>query len=204
MVSVRLYIEGGGDSKALRTECRRGFAEFVKKGGLALRMPRIVACGGRQGAYKDFRIAAEQAAGQGVPMLLVDAEEPVQAGDPWEHLQARDGWTRPVDTTDDQCHLMVQVMESWFLTDVEALAKYYMGDFQRNALPANQEVEAIPKADVLSGLTNATKHTQKGAYSKGSHSFAILALIDAAKVEKAAPHARRFFAALRSLLKGTM
>ena len=41
---VKVYVEGGGDrNKALQTQCRRGFSEFVKKNGLAGRMPRIVA-----------------------------------------------------------------------------------------------------------------------------------------------------------------
>ena len=48
MVTVRLYVEGGGDSKKLRVQCRRGFRKFVEKAGLKGRMPRIVACGGRQ------------------------------------------------------------------------------------------------------------------------------------------------------------
>jgi hypothetical protein len=29
---VRLYVEGGGDSKTLRIECRKGFSEFLDQG----------------------------------------------------------------------------------------------------------------------------------------------------------------------------
>ena len=45
-------------------------------------------------------------------MLLVDAERPVASSGPWGHLNAPpDSWVRPAGATDDQCHLMVQVME---------------------------------------------------------------------------------------------
>jgi len=197
-VSIKLYVEGGGDSRGLRAECRRGFAEFIRKGGLASRMPRVVACGGRQQAYDDFRVAAEQAGNQEAPMLLIDAEQPVQAGNPWEHLRLQAGWSRPAGATDQQCHLMVQVMESWFLCDVETLADFYGTGFLQNALPGNSNVEVVPKSDVLSGLTRATGQTRKGPYSKGKHSFSLLAKIDPAKVERGAPYAKRFLEALRA------
>lgn len=54
MVGMKLYVEGGGDTNLLRTACRQGFSEFLKKAGLAGRMPRVVACGGRQDAYDAF------------------------------------------------------------------------------------------------------------------------------------------------------
>jgi hypothetical protein len=54
VVAIKLFVEGGGDSKTLRTACREGFAEFLGKAGLKGSMPRIVACGGRGSAYNDF------------------------------------------------------------------------------------------------------------------------------------------------------
>lgn len=110
-MSIKLYVEGGGDSKALRTACRKGFRKFIEKAGLRGRMPRIVACGGRRNAFESFAIA--QGAQGDYPFLLVDAEAPVAAAGPWQHLFSRDGWICPRGATDQQCHLMVQVMESW-------------------------------------------------------------------------------------------
>jgi hypothetical protein len=57
MVELHLYVEGGGDSKLLRTACRRQFSEFLAKAGLKGHMPRIVVSGGRGQAYGDFRTA---------------------------------------------------------------------------------------------------------------------------------------------------
>ena len=128
---VKLYVEGGGDSAALKTACREGFARFLEKAGLSGHMPRIVACGGRQDAFDSFCTALKN----GEPaLLLVDSEAPVafaaQLGDatvkdvrsqwlPWLHLLHRpgDGWEKPAGAQDMQCHLMVQCMESWLLAD---------------------------------------------------------------------------------------
>lgn len=53
---VKLYVEGGGDSKNLKIQCQEGFRTFLKNIGLK-ENPRIVACGGRNNAYERFRTA---------------------------------------------------------------------------------------------------------------------------------------------------
>lgn len=160
-------------------------------------MPRFVACGGRQNAFDSFRTAL--AMGDGTPMLLVDAEGPVRRGEGgWDHLGSSDGVSRPPEASNDQCHLMVEIMESWFLADPVTLASFYGQGFRQQAIRPNSKVEEVPKADVLSGLEQATRATQKESYVKASHSFEILALIDPRKVEAAAPFAKRFLKALRA------
>ena len=197
-MSIRLYVEGGGDSKALRTACREGFGTFIEKAGLSGRMPRIVACGGRDKAYDKFKIA--HANQDGISLLLVDAERPVRQAGAWEHLQkAPDEWPRPAGATDDQCHLMAQIMESWFLADRNALEEFYGQGYRENALPQNPQVELIAKDDVLNGLKDATRDTSKREYNKGPHSFEILAKLDPEKVKDASPHAKRFVEALSQL-----
>jgi len=198
-VTRRLYVEGGGDSKALRRTCARGFRKFLERAGIEGRLPRIVACGSRDNTYKRFSTAhhAEDEA----PVLLVDAEAPVTApateARPWEHLKARDGWARPHGASDDQCHLMVQEMESWFLADRATLTSFFGQHFQKTALPGDQHVEQIGKTRVIDALTRATRNTQKGRYDKGSHSFEILARLDPGSVESVAPYAKRFLDTLR-------
>ena len=104
-------------------------------------------------------------------MLLLDAERAVGETGPWQHLKDRDGWDRPDGATDDQCHLMVQAMESWFLADRTALEKYYGQDFQETALPSNPQIEQVSKNDVLGGFRQATRGTTKGRYDKGIPQF---------------------------------
>lgn len=106
MVDAYLFVEGGGDNKRLRTECRRGFRKLLERAGLTGRMPRIVPCGGRSAAYDDFCTA--QRASASLAMLLVDAEAKVTATSPWDHVKNRrgDGWDRPGNATNDQLHLI--------------------------------------------------------------------------------------------------
>lgn len=84
-------------------------------------MPRIIACGSRQDAYKAFRIALNQ--GQAA-MLLVDSEEAINNHptpfQPWRHLSNRreDKMLKPDNACDEDCHLMVECMEAWFLADL--------------------------------------------------------------------------------------
>ena len=195
-MSITLYVEGGGDDKTTHIKCRKGFRKFLKKAGLEGRMPRIKACGGRDKAYRNFKTAL--GAGDRIPMLLVDAEDPIRAANPWIHLRDRDGWDRPNGASDEHCHLMVQVMESWFLADRTALEAFYGQGFQASALPGTPNVEQTPKADVLRGLARATRNSSKGSYGKGSHSFEILGRIDPSVVESAAPFAKRLLDALRA------
>ena len=193
MVGVKLYVEGGGDSKELKTACRKGFRTFIERAGLAGMMPRVVACGSRNDTYDRFKTAHAQS--DGLAMLLVDAEDPVTAQGTWQHLQTLDGWSRPAGATDDQCHLMVQVMESWFLADVDALESFYGQGFRPGPISAITNVEAVSKQDVLSRLGQAAG-TGKRAYRKERHSFQILAMLDPVKVKDASPHADRFIRAL--------
>lgn len=196
-MSVRIYVEGGGNTGALKSECRRGFSEFFAKILPARRQPKVIACGSRNEALDNFRTALREYPKEHV-VLLVDAEAPVAPeATVWVHLKERDGWEPPSGATEDNSHLMVQCMESWFLADVETLASYFGQGFQESALPRNPNIEEIAKPRVFSALEAATRQTKtKGSYSKGGHSFAILAMIDANKVRRASPYAERLAAAL--------
>jgi hypothetical protein len=197
MVKVKIYVEGGGESNALRTKCREGFSKLIENAGFKSRMPRIVACGGRRCAYEDFCTAVENATADEFPLLLVDSEAMVSSA-PWDHLRTRDGWDRPSQATDEHAHLMVQCMEAWFLADRDTLSEFFGQGFRPNALPANNNVEEISKEDLSRGLENATRDTRtKGVYDKGKHSFELLAALDSSKVQDSSQHARRFFDTLR-------
>ena len=197
-MKTTVYVEGGGTGRALRQACREGFSSFFRKAGLDERMPKVVACGSRTQAYNRFRVAIGQRPADFI-VLLVDSEGPVKADTPWAHLRERegDGWARPADAADRNVHLMVQVMESWFLADRECLASYFGNGFNGNALPAPQRpVEDVAKADVERTLRASTRPSRKGQYTKGRDSFALLRLLDAAKVIAGSPHARRLIEAI--------
>ena len=203
MVKLHLYVEGGGDSKVLRSACRRGFSEFLTMASLSGHMPRIVASGGRRQAYDDFCTALQQ--GRHAAMLLVDSEDPVTVTSPWTHLLQRtaDAWPTPQGASDDDCHLMVQCMESWFLTDRGTLGAFFGQGFNPGALPSERTpVESVAKATVYQALANATRNCKtKAQYGKGEHSFQLLAQIDPANVIAASPWASRFVATVKTRLR---
>ena len=193
--NVKLYVEGGGDSDSLKSDCRRAFRIFLENAGFKGKSPRIVACGPRQAAYKSYCIAVKR---NEEAMLLVDSESPVQipSGDlsewvPWDHLKARDYWEKPDGANDIDCHLMVQVMETWFLADISALNGYYGNGFSKNVLP-KCPIEEVSKDDVANALKAATKKTKKKSYLKGRDSFEIMTNIDPAIVMSSSPWANRF------------
>lgn len=200
---VKLFVEGGGDNDSLKTECRRGFNKLLTSAGFQGRMPRIVACGGRRNAYEQFCTALGE--GDGVKaFLLVDAEEPVTATSPWDHVLQRkgDGWIQPATATVETLHLMAQCMEAWLLADRQSLKKFYGQGFNENALPPpGAAPETVAKLDLFQKLEKATHDAKtKGAYGKGKHSFQLLAMIDPSLLRKASPWADRFFKTLDASL----
>jgi hypothetical protein len=197
LVKVTIYVEGGGDSEATRTKCRKGFATFFKRLLPGKAQPRIVPCGGRQQAFDDFCIALENLTNSEQAMLLVDSEEAVRPGyTAWQHLRARngDGWKKPESASEDQVRLMVQCMESWFIADAGNLEKYYKQDFKKSKLPTldpkNESIEHINKKEIERVLEEATKSTSKGAYHKTKHGFALLEVIDPSRICKSSAHAK--------------
>ena len=203
--NITIYVEGGGDTAALKGQCRRAFSSFLEKAGFAGKMPKIVARGSRNAAYESYCIAIKQG---NEALLLIDSEAPVQniSGDPsqwnpWEHLKTRDAWQRPDGASNIDCHLMVQVMETWFFADSTALERYFGNGFNIKSIPNRTDIEEIPKADVESALDASTKMTKKRGYAKGRDSFDILASIDPAKVAQKSLWANRFIASLSNRIK---
>lgn len=206
---MKLFVEGGGDSNQLRTACREGFSKLITQAGVTKR-PRIVACGSRRDAYESF--LTEIASGQPA-MLLVDSEDVVLAAAqpksepenwrPWLHLKNRKGdeWELPAAATDFQCHLMVECMENWFLADRITLKTFFGHGFQENALPPpDKPIEENRKTAVYDCLKKASRNSKKGEYSKGEHSFKLLAQINPQLLVSASPWANRFITALKKAM----
>ncbi len=191
-MSVRVYVEGGGNNKDTLKRCNEGFARYCQRLVPANRNLKIVACGGRQQAFDRFKTAVNSSQAGQVCALLVDAEAPVTSATAIEHLHDRDRWDFPA-LDQHKVFLMVQTMEAWFLADREALAAFYNGGFLADSLPGSPaDIESIRKDDLEPKLKHASQPTQKGEYHKVKHGFALLALIDPEKVGLASPHARRF------------
>ena len=194
---MTVYVEGGGDGRSLGVRFREGWRQFLERAPGVGRV-KIVRGGGRDQTFRRFATAVAAAGPRAAVLLLVDSEGPVAEGRTvWEHLGARDRWTRPDGAGDDQAFLMVQVMETWFLADRGALRAYFGARFRENAIRDWPALENVPKATVFEALDRATASCGR-RYAKGRVSFELLARIDPAHVEDACPHAKAFLNRLRA------
>jgi hypothetical protein len=195
---IRIYVEGGGNRDS-RNELRKAFSSFfselVKKGqdkGIPL---RTIPCGSRNSTYEDFAKAVEDHRDAFVA-LLVDSEGPVSQT-PWQHLN----WD-PCGKDDNHCHLMVQMMEAWFIADADKLKEYYRHGFNENHIPKDKDIERIEKARLDSALKEATRNTSKKTYDKTRDAPKLLAMISASKVREASQHCDRLFNTLITQIDG--
>jgi hypothetical protein len=193
MVSVKIYVEGGGDSKEIHTRCREGFNKLIKKLGFKGHMPKIIAGGARDKAYGMFNRAMTSAKeNDEYPILLVDSEDPITLG-PWEHLKVRDDWDRPVGAEDDQAQMMVTCMETWIMADHEALRKVFGSCLREGTLFPLNGLEKRLRQELLKTLESATNDCGKNrGYDKGGRSFQILAILNPKLLEENLLYFHRF------------
>jgi hypothetical protein len=199
---VRIYAEGGGDSRDAKAFLREGFSAFLSSLNSMAREKgvrwHIVTCGAGIAAFDAFRTARTQHP-EAFNVLLVDSEAPVQTT-PWTHLHDRDGWATN-GLSDDCCHLMTQAMEAWFVADITALATFYGQGFHPAGIPRNPDVEQVPKAQLETSLRDASRHTLKGEYHKTRHAWMLLRLIDPEVVRRASLHCERLFTTLQAKMQ---
>jgi len=186
-VKVSIFVEGGANRKDLRARCRQGFSTLLRKAGIQAPF-QVIPCGSK--AYDDFCSALQGRGADGVPLLLVDSEGPVQPNHgAWQHLNKR-----PQGVRDEQAQLMAQCMETWIVTGRAQLKERYGVGFRESALPKRPDLEAVAHHEMQKNLAVATD----GAYHKGEHSFTLLAGLDPAELRKL-PRARQFFEAVEEL-----
>ncbi len=199
---VVIYIEGDTKQKGKGNAItlRQGFREFFKDLAEEIKIPiDLKLVGAREFTIKVF-LAEHENNLDSFSVLLVDSEGEISENEtPKMFLQKISDKFDFKNVKDEQCHLMVQLMESWFLADKEKLAEFYGKDFNTKALPKNKNVEQIPKNDVINGLKKATQKTSKKEYGKGSHSGEILQRIDSQKVRESAPHCEKLFETISNL-----
>ena len=188
---IRIYFEG---HPALKPGFSQFFAELREQAKARRCKFELISGGSGPNACKDFAIA-----GRTHPdswnILLIDSEGP-DTGSLSQTLCREQGWDASIEKS---IFWMVQMMESWFHVDKDALQAFYGSEFKRSALKANPKVEEIPKSDLEKGLRKATKHT-KGDYfdNKTSHGPALLSKINPEKVRNAAPNCKRLFDTVRA------
>ena len=199
-------MEGGGKGKNGKAVIREGMTKFLDKATASSGKFQVTCCGSRNEALGMFRTALERPNDNpDYIFLLVDSEAFVKDADdrikrPKQHLQTRDPSWDMQGMNEEQIHFMAQVMESWFIADVEALSNFYGQNFNRNAIPKNNIVEEIEKLKIEAALEESTKNTTKGKYHKIQHGAKILAIINPKVVRDKASYCDRFFGSVSNLL----
>ena len=189
MTDAKLFVEGGGASKELQARCREGFKKLLGNSGFTGRLPRIIACGSRNEAYDNFRVA-HRAGRTSYIALLVDSEDPVTDGEkPWDHLKLRDKWDRPAGASDNQVFLMTTCMETWIIADRAGLTRFferYKPCLRAAALPSAVDMEARLRHPVQEALMTTTQDCAN-PYAKNKRSFEALAGADPAVLRSLLP-----------------
>ena len=207
-MNIRIYVEGGGDSKELRARCREGFRKLCEKAGFTGHMPAFVAAGPRGQAYDSFKTAIAQADENHHPLLLVDSEEPVAGEDAspdspaaWAHVQGRDGWDRLAGTANDQAQLMVTCIETWMMADRATLRAFFGAPLGEHVLLPRDSFESRTRHEVQQALELATRECgPRRMYRKGRRSFQLLTQLNPAVLDSQLPHFRRFVDTLHRYL----
>jgi len=175
-VNAKIYLEGGAkDSNQLRTRCQEAFNKLLKSMGFGGRMPRLIACGGRQDAFDRFCTAIQTTSGY--VAMWIDSEDPMADIErTWDHLATVTTvrpFEKPQDVNDDQVLMMTTCMESWISADHATLLVHFGKGFQENALPSLTNLESRGRRDVQDRLVRASRNCQ-AAYKKGEVSYEIV------------------------------
>lgn len=219
---AKIYIEGGGEGKDQLSKCREGFQKLLQATGeFQGRMPRLVACGGREQTFKDFKTAHKHSGNEFVAMLI-DSEDPIAVDTTaWRHLKTRDGWDQPDNATNEQVLFMATCMETWIVADRVALKAHYGADLQESALPVLTQakepkrseeedvntdlpiattLEQRSRHDIQDALVHATRNCSN-TYKKGNRSFALLAELSFERIKSHVPNFKRTINILKKNLK---
>ncbi len=206
--TISLYIEGDKKEtgKGGFISLRQGFSEFfgkwAKDENLNVKFDNNV-LGDRGKAVNVFlKFAALYP--NDLILLLIDTEREKDVTEDAKLFLQKDFPNSDFSNVKElQCHFMAQTMETWFLADKEKLAGCFDNKFKENSLPKHNEIEKIPKAEVIQKLKIATEETSngKGKYEKGGNAGKILREIRAQKVIEAARHCERLFAVITESVK---
>jgi hypothetical protein len=206
---IHIFVEGGakGQDRAASAELRRAFSTFLTRLCPEIRARNIklntVIGGSTEQTCKIFTQENENSP-EKFFILLVDSDVAVNETEKSKTFLQNNPKLAKCDLNaaeENQCHLMVQVMETWFLADIEALRNHFGKDFKETKLRKNKKIEEIAKDDVINSLKEATKDRKIGAYRKIKDGAKLLESIDPQKVINAAPHCKELFKDIKEAIK---
>ena len=224
MKEIRVYFEGGSNYKDRKKEMRisidqedgkpsirrmirekdrkkamrKGMSQFLNQMREEYGEGHIkcIACGSNFETYSNFKKSLEDYP-NAFNILLVDSDSHVRSA-PWDYVLERFGWGKG-NCVDEQCHLMVQLMESWIISDITALKGFYGPKFIESDIPDVDDVETLDGTHIKDSLKKATRRTEKKGYRK-RHASEILMKMNPSTVRGKASHCDRLFKVLESII----
>lgn len=203
-MKVRLYVEGGPKgthANGLRL-FRNSFKQHLMKLDPKLRAMDVSPCGSTEETIRDYSRAIRENRGDAIESMLVDSDTPVTTNSPAEHLRTKLESANVPKEGRANVFMMVQCMESWFVTDAAALKMCFGNELREKSLPANIDIEAVPKTSVLADLNTAVQTTPAGSYHKIRHGAKILSELKPDTVAKRSRHARELHTFLCDSIRG--
>ena len=202
MKEIHLYVEGSGPTEATRRPLREGMTVFLgelkaRAEGKGIKF-MVILCRDKDRTVDAFKTAVATDPGN-FHVVLVDSDSAVSVPRLKHYRERFKGSWKGV--AERNCHLMVQVMESWFLADPDALKTFYSDGFNAKPLPKSKDVETVDKDTVLKALENATRKAKKGNYHKIKHASDLLSRIDPIVVRRASRHCDFLFTTLEKVIE---
>ena len=173
---------------------------LLKIAGFTGRMPRLVACGGRESAYDGFKACHARASRREFAALLIDSEEPIRdVNETWRHLRRGDHWVQPRGAQDNQVLLMTTCMETWVMADPDAVERHFGQGLQKRELLPVAGLEKRSRAEVQDTLERVTQRCSV-PYQKGPKSYEVLGKLTPKVLRKHLPSFRRALQILEETL----
>jgi len=202
---VRVYIEGGAEGKTADSDFRRGWKKFLTELHETARTNgyhslEVVRGKGRDNAFHRFKTHIKECPND-LCVLLADSETEVPEGTHvWDIVAQRKGdkWQRPGWVSERHLYLMVVFVETWLLTDPEALQAFFKKDFDARSLPTTN-LEERSKDDVERALKQATEKCKNGPYRHGQ-AHEIIEIVRPERV-RTLRHGLRLFEELDNLIR---
>ncbi|MGV8122327.1 MAG: DUF4276 family protein [Candidatus Xenobiia bacterium LiM19] len=164
----------------------------------------MIACGGRDAVYGDFKIRNTQKDSNDYVAMWIDSEEPmINIDRAWDHLQrvtTVTPWNKLPGVGDDQVLFMTTCMETLIVADRDTLRQHYGARLQESALPpVESDLEQRTREDVQAKLEHATRNCSN-AYRKGRRSFEVLGKLKPGTLKDKLPSFARVCRILREKL----
>lgn len=202
---VRVYIEGGAEGKTADSDFRRGWKKFLTDLHETARANgyhslEVVRGKGRGNTFHRFKTHNKECPSD-LCVLLADSETEVPAGTcVWDVVAQREGdkWQRPGWASVRHLYLMAVFVETWLLTDPEALQAFFKKNFNVKPLPTTN-LEERSKDDVERALKQATEKCKNGPYRHGQ-AHEISEIVRPERVKKLR-HSLRLFKELGNLIR---